>query len=186
MTEARWLKVETGGIDWSLRLTADERLAPLLCSSPSVLCMVGCPLGTVVQVMVDLDQVVAGVDVDVAAGTKSQRYAPWTSGIVRSALLGIGGAVQNADTAQVSRPIHRLVQEKIAVLEKTLAAMGTDEHILAGRKVLEKELEKLTKKLIARRIQRSTSRPSKTGSTEDPNASRTRRRSWQNGRRISE
>ena len=38
-------------------------------------------------------------------------------------------------------------QEKIAVLEKTLAGMGDDEPILAGKKVLEKELEKLQKKL---------------------------------------
>ena len=36
---------------------------------------------------------------------------------------------------------------KIAVLEKTLAGMGDDEPILAGKKVLEKELEKLQKKL---------------------------------------
>ena len=36
-------------------------------------------------------------------------------------------------------------QEKIAVLEKTLAGMGDDEPILAGKKVLEKELEKLQK-----------------------------------------
>ena len=37
--------------------------------------------------------------------------------------------------------------EKIAVLEKTLAGMGDDEPILAGKRVLEKELEKLQKKL---------------------------------------
>ena len=36
---------------------------------------------------------------------------------------------------------------KITVLEKTLAGMGNDEPILAGKKVLEKELEKLQKKL---------------------------------------
>ena len=36
---------------------------------------------------------------------------------------------------------------KIAVLEKTLALMGDDEPILAGKKLLEKELEKLQKKL---------------------------------------
>ena len=38
-------------------------------------------------------------------------------------------------------------QEKIAVLEKTLAGMGEEEPILAGKRVLEKELEKLQKKL---------------------------------------
>ena len=36
---------------------------------------------------------------------------------------------------------------KIAVLEKTLAGMGDDEPILAGKKVLEKELDKLQRKL---------------------------------------
>ena len=36
---------------------------------------------------------------------------------------------------------------KIAVLEKMLAGMGDDEPILAGKRVLEKELEKLQKKL---------------------------------------
>ena len=36
---------------------------------------------------------------------------------------------------------------KIAVLEKTLAGKGDDEPILAGKRVLEKELEKLQKKL---------------------------------------
>ena len=106
MTQARRLKVETGGIDWSLRLTADERLAPLLCSSPSVLCLVGCPLGTVVQVMVDLDQVVAGMDVDVAAGTKSQKYASRTNGIARVAALRIGGAVQNCCRPQSRRRLR--------------------------------------------------------------------------------
>ena len=36
---------------------------------------------------------------------------------------------------------------KIAVLEKTLAGMGDDEPILAGKKVLEKELKKTQRKL---------------------------------------
>ena len=38
-------------------------------------------------------------------------------------------------------------QEKIAILEKTLAGMGDDETILAGKRVWEKELEKLQRKL---------------------------------------
>ena len=38
-------------------------------------------------------------------------------------------------------------QDKIAVLEKTLAGMGDDEPTLAGKKVLEKELDKLQRKL---------------------------------------
>ena len=47
----------------------------------------------------------------------------------------------DADAPQTS------AQEKIAVLEKTLAGMGDDEPILAGKRVLEKELEKLQRKL---------------------------------------
>ena len=46
-----------------------------------------------------------------------------------------------ADAPQTS------VQEKIAVWEKTLAGMGNDEPIMAGKRVLEKELEKLRRKL---------------------------------------
>ena len=42
---------------------------------------------------------------------------------------------------------YGLQQEKIAVLEKTLAGMGDDEPILHGKRVLEKELEKLQRKL---------------------------------------
>ena len=62
---------------------------------------------------------------------------------------------------------------KVAVLEKTLAGVGDDEPILAGKRVLEKELEKLQKKLNGPKKKRqSTSRPSKIGSTENPNASR--------------
>ena len=53
-----------------------------------------------------------------------------------------------ADAPQTS------VQEKIAVLEKTL---------LAGKRVLEKELEKLQRNSMARRTLQSTSRPSKIG-----------------------
>ena len=47
----------------------------------------------------------------------------------------------DADTPQTS------AQERIAVLEKTLAGTGDDEPILAGKRVLEKELKKLQRKL---------------------------------------
>ena len=63
-------------------------------------------------------------------------------------------------------------QEKISVPEKTLAGMGDDEPILAGKKVLEKELEKLQRSSMARRKRQSTSRPNKIGSTQNPNVSR--------------
>ena len=46
-----------------------------------------------------------------------------------------------ADAPQTS------AQEKIAVLEKMLAGMGNDEPILAGKRGLEKELEKHQRKL---------------------------------------
>ena len=47
----------------------------------------------------------------------------------------------DADDPQTS------AQEKIAVLEKTSAGMGDDEPILAGKRVLEKELDKLQRRL---------------------------------------
>ena len=47
----------------------------------------------------------------------------------------------DADALQTS------AQEKIALLEKTLAGMGDDEPVLVGKRVLEKELEKLQRKL---------------------------------------
>ena len=47
----------------------------------------------------------------------------------------------DADTPQT------LAQEKILVLEKTLADIGDDEPIWAGKRVSEKELEKLSRKL---------------------------------------
>ena len=67
-------------------------------------------------------------------------------------VLGTGGVVRIADTVRVSRTTMRMLrrpsaQEKIAVLEKTLAGMDDDEPILADRRVLVKELEKLQRKL---------------------------------------
>ena len=85
-------------------------------------------------------------------GWKAQKYDPMSSGSARSAALETGGVVQIADTVRVlgaddADILQSSTQEKIAVLEKTLAGMGDDEPILAGKKVLEKELEKLQKKL---------------------------------------
>ena len=48
------------------------------------------------------------------------------------------------DTAEVPQTS---IQEKIAVLEKTLACMGNDEPVLVGKRVLEGELERHQKKL---------------------------------------
>ena len=94
----------------------------------------------------------AGLDVDVAAGVESQKYAPRSNGSAGSAVLGTGGVVRIADTGRVSRTMLRMLRRphyrrKIAVLEKTLAGMGNDEPILVGKKVLEKKLEKHQRKL---------------------------------------
>ena len=75
-----------------------------------------------------------------------------------------------ADTPQTSAP------EKIAVLEKTLAGMGDDEPILDGKRVLEKELVKLQRKLnsptkTAKHIEAKQKWINRTGSTENPNPS---------------
>ena len=98
-----------------------------------------------------MDHMAVGMDVDVAAGVESRKYAPMSSGSARSAALGTGGVVQIADTARVSGATTRIYRSrqlrKNAVLEKTLAGMGDDEPILVGKRVLEKELEKLQKKL---------------------------------------
>ena len=48
-------------------------------------------------VMVGMDQMAVGMDVDVAAGVESQRYAPMY-GFARSAALETGGVVRIADT----------------------------------------------------------------------------------------
>ena len=65
-----------------------------------------------------------------------------------------------------------LAQEKILVLEKTLADIGDDEPIWAGKRVLEKELEKLCRKLNGPPENGKAHRgQTKIGSTENPNAS---------------
>ena len=96
--------------------------------------------------MVGLDHTAVDMDADVAAGVESQKYAPrsngsgnWRSRTDCRHCASV--ANDDADAPQTS------AQEKIAVLEKTLAGMGDDEPILAGRKVLVKELEKLRRKL---------------------------------------
>ena len=56
---------------------------------------------------VGMDHMAAGVDVDVAAGVESRKYAPMSSGSARSAALGTGGVVQTADTVRVSETTMR-------------------------------------------------------------------------------
>ena len=50
-------------------------------------------------------------------------------------------------TNEAAEPPQTSTQEKINILEKTRVGMGNEEPILAGRKVLEKELERHQKKL---------------------------------------
>ena len=50
-------------------------------------------------------------------------------------------------TNEAAQPPQTSTQEKIDILEKTLAVMGNEETILAGRKLLEKEPDWHQKKL---------------------------------------
>ena len=92
-----------------------------------------------------MDHMAVGMDVDVAAGLEGRKFCQqcgtgnWWSRTDCRHCASVGS--DDADIPQSS------TQEKFAVLEKTLAGMGDDEPILAGKKVLEKELEKLQKKL---------------------------------------
>ena len=52
--------------------------------------------------MVGMDHMAVGMDVDVAAGVESRKYAPMSSGSARSAALETGGVEQIADTVRVS------------------------------------------------------------------------------------
>ena len=71
---------------------------PLSVSSTFVLLLIRCPHGTVLLVMVGMDHMAVGMDVDVAAGMESERYAPMSNGSARSAVLEAGGVVRIADT----------------------------------------------------------------------------------------
>ena len=129
-----------------------ERGLASTCCTPFVLLVFRCPHGTTLLDMVGMDHMAVGMDVDVAAGVESRMYAPMSNGSVRSVVLGTGGVVRTADTVRVSGATtwissSRQLKKKIAVLEKTLAGMGDDEPILVGTEVLEKELDKLQRKL---------------------------------------
>ena len=81
---------------------------PLSVSSPFVLLFLRCPHGTVLLVMVGLDHMAVGMDVDVAVRVESQKYAPISNGSARSAVLETGGVVRIADTVRVSRTSMRI------------------------------------------------------------------------------
>ena len=74
-------------------------LASTCCTpSPFVLLLIRCPHGAVLLLMVGLDHMAVGMDVDVAAGVESRKYDPMSNGSARSAVLGTGGVVRTADT----------------------------------------------------------------------------------------
>ena len=51
-----------------------------LYQAPFVLLLIRCPHGTVLLDMVGMDHMAVGMDVDVAAGVESRKYAPMSSG----------------------------------------------------------------------------------------------------------
>ena len=80
----------------------EHLLHPTLCIKPFCLLLIRCPHGTVLLDVVGMEHMAVGMDVDVAPGVGSRKYAPMSSGSARSAALGTGGVVQTADTVRVS------------------------------------------------------------------------------------
>ena len=116
---------------------------PLSVSSPFVLLLIRCPHGTVLLVMVGTSTWQLGWKVgstlrcrmvlpEVQYWSLVEAYGLQTLCECHERRFGYPAVVYSG---------------KFAVLEKTLAGMGDDEPILAGKTVLEKELEKLQKKL---------------------------------------
>ena len=98
-----------------------------------------------------MDHMAVGMDVDVAAGVQSRKYAPMSSGSARSAALEIGGVVQIADTVRVSGTTTRISRSRR--LRKNYCP-GEDAGWYGRRRVylgwqesFGGELEKLQKKL---------------------------------------
>ena len=120
-----------------------------LCIKPFVLLLIRCPHGTVLLEMV-------------GGSWYGRRRGSWggksedewfcqkcSTGIWWSRTECRHCASVTNDTADVPQSS---IQEKIAVLEKTLACRGNDEPIFAGNRVLETELERHQKKLNGPKI----------------------------------
>ena len=90
----------------------EHLLHPTLCIKPFVLLLIRCPHGSVLLDMVGMDLLAVGMDVDVAAGVESRKYAPMSSGSARSAALETGGVVQIADTVRVSGATTRISRSR--------------------------------------------------------------------------
>ena len=98
----------------------------LLFASNLVLLLIRCPHGTVLQDMVGLDRVAAGVDVDVAAGWGRLRCVPRTNGSARKCSTGNWWCRMDCRhsasvTNEAAEPPQTSTQEKINILETTLA-----------------------------------------------------------------
>ena len=135
--------------------------------------MIRRPHGTVLD-MAGLGRRSVGVDVvDVAAGWSDPRGDPSTNGSAR--LCSTGNWWSRADCRHCVGVTDEAVeppQEKINILEKTLAVMGNEEPISAGRKLLEKELGTRRNSRVRRTLQ-SRQRRNNIGSTGRPRASKT-------------
>ena len=114
---------------------------------PFVLLLIRCPHGTVLLDMVGMDHMAIGMDVDVAAGVVHSEDE-WFCQKCSTGNWWSRTDCRHCECRERRRGYPAVVHSgKIGVLEKTLAGMGDDEPISAGKRVLEKELEKLQKKL---------------------------------------
>ena len=100
--------------------------APRLCIKPFVLLLIRCPHGTLLVDIVDLDRTAAGMDVDVAAGWRIR-------GTLRGRMVlpevQHWKLVESYGLQTLCECHETSLQEKVAVLEKTIAGMGDDEPI---------------------------------------------------------
>ena len=121
----------------------EHLLHPTLCIKPFVLLLIRYPHGTVLLDMVGMDHGrrrgswggKSEVRSDFKCFCQKCGTENWWSRTDCRHCASVGSG--DAEIPQSS------TQEKIAVLENTLAGMGDDEPILAGKKVLEKALDKL-------------------------------------------
>ena len=129
-----------------LRLVLDRSHGGACCSFAEIENEIHGPHGTVLLDTIGLDRLAVGMDVDVAVSVEKSEIRSTTNGAARRAALGLGGRTECIHCAIVTHETAELPQEKIAVLEMTLACMGNDEPSSAGRRVVEKELERHLKK----------------------------------------
>ena len=135
--------------------------------------------------MVDLDRMAVGMDVDVAAGVESRKYAPMSKGSARSAVLGTGGVVRIAGTVRMSRTTMRISRSR--QLRKNCCP-GEDAGWYGQRRAYfgEKELEKLQRKLDGPKKTAKHIEAKQIGSTENPNVSSQRMQNRWSGKIASE